>query len=124
MEGLTLDTGALVALERRDRRMSLVFRTACERKIRMTVPAPVLTEWWRGPSRIRSLIRSSVTIEPLDEPLAATAGEALAAIAGSTVDAIVMASAARRGDIVYTSDWDDLCRLQQFFPAVRLLRAT
>jgi hypothetical protein len=37
------------------------------------------------------------------------------------IDAIVMASAARRGDVVYTSDLEDLQRLQPHFPAVRLL---
>ena len=38
-----------------------------------------------------------------------------------TIDAIVMASAARRGDIVYTMDMADLSRLQAFFPSVRVL---
>jgi len=32
-----------------------------------------------------------------------------------------MASAAQRGDIVYTSDFDDLTRLTGRFPAVRVL---
>jgi hypothetical protein len=32
-----------------------------------------------------------------------------------------MASAARRGDVVYTSDFDDLDRLRSHFPAVRIL---
>ena len=39
----------------------------------------------------------------------------------TTIDAIVMASAARRGDVVYTADVGDLTRLQAFFPAVRVL---
>jgi hypothetical protein len=39
----------------------------------------------------------------------------------TTVDAIVMASAARRGDVVYTSDFGDLARLRAFFPSVRVL---
>jgi len=37
------------------------------------------------------------------------------------IDAIVMASAASRGDVVYTSDFDDLERLRSFFPSVRVL---
>jgi len=32
-----------------------------------------------------------------------------------------MASAARRGDVVYTSDFDDLSKLQRHFRGVRLL---
>jgi hypothetical protein len=35
----------------------------------------------------------------------------------------VMASAARRGDVVYTSDIDDLQRLSAYFPSVRVLAA-
>jgi hypothetical protein len=38
----------------------------------------------------------------------------------TSVDAIVMASAAQRGDAVYTADIDDLGRLRSFFPTVRL----
>ena len=37
------------------------------------------------------------------------------------VDTVVMASAALRGDVVYTCDVDDLGRLQRYFPAVRVL---
>jgi hypothetical protein len=37
------------------------------------------------------------------------------------MDALVMASAARRGDVVYTSDFADLDRLRSFFPSVRVL---
>ncbi len=60
----------------------------------------------------------------LDAVIAKTAGEAMAAIRGATViDAIVMASAARRDDVVYTSDVGDLTRLQAFFPQVRLFAA-
>lgn len=55
----------------------------------------------------------------MDERLAESAGEALAAVKKSTaIDAIVMASAARRGDIVYTGDYEDLERLRSHFAAV------
>jgi hypothetical protein len=38
------------------------------------------------------------------------------------VDAVVMASASLRGGgVVYTSDVDDLTRLQRHFPTVRIL---
>ena len=43
--------------------------------------------------------------------------------APSATDAVVMASAALRGDLVYTSDMSDLERLRPVFPSVRLLRA-
>jgi hypothetical protein len=46
----------------------------------------------------------------------------MAATKGATVnDAIVMASAAARSDIVYTSDYGDLVVLAARFPSVRVL---
>jgi hypothetical protein len=64
-------------------------------------------------------------VEPLTEPLARLAGEATAKVPGATsVDAIVMASAAQRGDAVYTSAPEDLERLRAFFPSVRVFATT
>jgi predicted nucleic acid-binding protein len=120
--GLTFDTGALIALERRGGRIWKVLHEAVEKSARITVPAAVLAEWWRGGGRWRDRILESVDVEPMGEALAKLAGEALAALAHATVtDAIVMASAALRGDVVYTSDVDDLTRLQTFFRGVRVL---
>ncbi|MEW5852231.1 MAG: PIN domain-containing protein [Myxococcota bacterium] len=123
MEGLTFDTGALIALERRQPRMSKVVARAWEARVRITVPTAVVAEWWRSPNAVATRLLAAVDIEPLDEALALRVGEALGAVAGaSVVDTIVMASAARRGDIVYTSDIGDLQKLQVRFPSVRLLR--
>ncbi len=72
---------------------------------------------------MRAQILAVVDVEPVDGELAKAAGEAMASVRSATiVDAIVMASAARRGDVVYTSDFGDLDRLRQHFPAVRVLR--
>lgn len=90
----------------------------------ITVPADVVGEWWRGRTDLRDSILASVDVEPLTEALAKRAGEALAAVAGATlVDAIVMASAATRGDVVYSSDVEGLERLRRRFPNVKVLRA-
>jgi hypothetical protein len=89
----------------------------------ITVPADVVGEWWRGQTDLRHRILGCVDVEPLTLALAKRAGEALAAVSGATlVDAIVMASAATRGDIVYSSDIEDLERLHRVFPGVRILR--
>lgn len=121
-DGITFDTGALIALERRGQRARQVMQRATEEKIRITVPAAVITEWWRGRSDAREYIVAAVRVEMLSDALARIAGEALAAVKGATaVDAIVMASAAQRGDVVYTSDIDDLERLRAHFPSVRVL---
>ena len=123
MTGLTFDTGALIALERRRQRMKEIVERALAKDQTITVPADVIGEWWRGRSDLRDSILASVDIEPLTERLAKLAGEALAAVKGATlVDAIVMASAASRGDIVYSSDVEDLEKLRGHFRSVRVLR--
>jgi len=121
-QGVTFDTGMLVALERRKQSAWEIYRRVYERKAPITIPAPVIGEWWRGRTDIRDAIRLSVHIEPLTDALARLAGEALAAVkSATTIDAFVMASAALRGDVVYSSDIEDLKRLRAFFPGVRLL---
>lgn len=118
--GFTFDTGALIALERGDHRMRTVLKLARADSVRVVVPTVVLGEWWRGKTKARELLIASVQLEPLNESLAKLAGEALAKIREATfVDAVVMASAAQRGDVVYTSDQDDLDRLWVHFVAVR-----
>jgi predicted nucleic acid-binding protein len=120
--GLTFDTGALIALERRKLRMRQVLERARERDQVITVPADVVAEWWGGPTDVRKAILASVDVEPLTLRLAQIAGEAMGIVAGATlVDAIVVASAASRGDIVYSSDVHDLERLCRVFPSVRIL---
>jgi predicted nucleic acid-binding protein len=124
MLALTFDTGALIALERGDKRMRVVLDTANIDHVQVTVPAVVVAKWWRGGNRRRLDILAAVDVEPTTEHLARVAGEAMAALPSATVvDAIVMASAAQRGGVVYTSDIADLERLQARFPGVRLVRA-
>lgn len=123
MAGLTFDTGALVGLARNHQRIRQIFAVAVRDNVQITVPAPVVAEWWRSRTDLAEQILAAVDVEPLDEELAKIAGEALAVVRkATTVDALVMASAARRGDVVYTSDFDDLTRLRVHFPGVRILR--
>jgi predicted nucleic acid-binding protein len=121
----TLDTGALVAIERRKQRAMQLFELLGTGYAIATVPAPVLSEWWRGRTDVREKILLAVDVEPLSMRIACLAGEALAKLgkvkAGLTIDAQVMASAALRGDVVYTGDAVDLERLRAFFPGVRVL---
>jgi hypothetical protein len=84
----------------------------------------MIAEVWRGGPRSAhlSMLLDACVVEPLSEPLARKAGEAVAAVRGATtLDAVVMASAAARGDSVLTSDPDDLHRLATRFPSVRVL---
>jgi predicted nucleic acid-binding protein len=123
MASATLDTGALIALERGEKRMRTLLLASLDDGRTVTVPAVVLAEWWRGRSRRRLRMLDALDIEPTTATISKSAGEAIAAVAGATMaDAIVMASAALRGDAVFTSDVEDLQRLQRHFPSVRVLR--
>jgi predicted nucleic acid-binding protein len=124
MAAVTLDTGVFIALERKQRR-ALVLWKAWERAgVTLTVPAVVIAEWWRDRQWDAARWLDGVEVEPVDEALARTAGEVLGELRlgrEHTIDAIVMASAAQRGDTVYTSDFDDMARLATKFPSVRVL---
>jgi predicted nucleic acid-binding protein len=119
----TFDTGMLIALERRKKRATEAFRNIIRRGFLPVVPAVVYVEWWRGRSDVREDILAALEVEDMPPALCRAAGEALGAVKGSTLaDAVVMASAALRGGgVVYTSDMEDLERLQRHFPTVRVL---
>lgn len=119
----TLDSGALIALERRKHRAVHLLTTG-----RVTVPSICIAEWWRGRTDRRDDILRAVHIDWTSEAALRLAGEALAVVARRrgecplTIDAVVMASAAsRKGDVLATSDAEDMMRLQAFFPAVRII---
>jgi predicted nucleic acid-binding protein len=125
--GITFDTGALIALERRRDSMRKIYAAAFSNGFAITVPTVVVTEWWRAGHRKkeRLVILRSLRIEPLIEHVARLAGVALGRTPGAgAIDAIVMASAALRGDTVYTSDPGDLATLRganPSFAAVQIL---
>jgi hypothetical protein len=113
----------LVALERRKQRATEAFRNIVRRGFLPVVPAVAYAEWWRGRTDIREEILAAVLVEDMPPALCRAAGMALGAVKGSSLaDAVVMASAALRGGgVVYTSDVDDLTRLNRYFPSVLVL---
>lgn len=122
MGTVTFDTGALIALERRRQRIADIVSRVRAREDTIIVPQVVLAEWWRARSAFREAILAMVVVEALTDARAKLAGEAIALVRSATpIDAIVMASAASRGDVVFTSDVDDLTRLCVVFPNVRVL---
>src|SRR5438094_145402 len=127
MAGLTFDAGALIGLERKHHRMRKVFDVAVSNGVPITVPSAVVVEWWRTGrgSKLRAQILRALRVEPLEVHLAKMAGDAMGRVRGaSPIDAIVMASASLRSDVVYTSDPDDLQRLgAALFQQVRVERA-
>lgn len=113
MPGITYDAGALVAAERGDRLLWSLHRRALERGLRPTVPAGVLGQAWRGgPQAELSRLLKGCRIEGLDETRARTAGDACGrAGTADVIDASVAVGAIARGDLVVTSDRNDIERL-------------
>jgi PIN domain-containing protein len=111
---VTYDTGALIAADRGERRLWARHRALLEHRQVPTVPAPVLAQGWRGGSRQALLARllAGCKVEPLDDDQARRVGT-LAAHAGASdvVDATVVEGARRRGDVVISSDPEDLCSI-------------
>jgi hypothetical protein len=105
-EGLTYDTGVLVAAERSDRLVWALHRAALARGLPPVVPATVLAEGWRGgPQAVLSRFLKGCDVEPLSEAQAREVG-ALAARAehDDIVDVSVVEGAVRRRHAVVTSN--------------------
>ena len=114
--GVTCDTGMLIGLERNKGRARALLRALRLARVHVTIPAPVLAEWWRG---THASLLAIGTLEPLTPALARQAGELLARSGGAnTIDALVIVSAAQRGDRVITSDPDDLTALAKLVTGV------
>jgi hypothetical protein len=108
------DAGALLAAEANDRRFRLAHRQMLDEARRIIVPAPVLTQVWRGGARQALLARvlRSCKVEPTTEQVARYGGVLLGKTRTSgAVDAIVVASALPRDALIVTSDPDDLSLL-------------
>jgi hypothetical protein len=114
--GLTLDAGALVAIDHHDRRVMAMLALARANAVTVTIPAGVLAQVWRDgrrQARIARLLSSrGVEIEPLDKMRALEAGQ-LCGMRGTSdvIDASVVLCAKARGHRIISSDVDDLGRL-------------
>src|SRR5687767_11104716 len=113
MSALTYDTGALLAAEANHRPIWVLHERAIVRGHRPVVPAGVLGQAWRdGPQAELSRLLRGCQIEELTEARARAAGFACARSRTSdVVDASVVVGALARGDLVVTSDPDDLRRI-------------
>jgi hypothetical protein len=113
MTGVTLDTGALIALEAGSRRMAVLVEQALASRTELAIPAGVVAQAWRGgakQARIARLLRASVTsVIPLDQRLALRVGGRCAATGISdVVDVSVALCAGDRGHPVISSDPGDI----------------
>lgn len=121
--GVTLDAGALIGLDRGDRRVVALLARAQETSARVTIPATALAQAVRNPARqarlarlVRQLATDVVALDRVD----ATGVGRLLAMSGTAdvVDAHVVLCARRAGQAVATSDPDDLRHLD---PSLTLL---
>jgi predicted nucleic acid-binding protein len=125
--GFTLDTGALIALQRRKTRAWRFVELARRDELELRAPADVLAEFWRDsslPHPLTTLMGTGVQWIDVTPTLAKRAGRALtdAGSGPSAVDALVATVAAIFGDVVLTSDPDDFARLTRHYRGLRILR--
>ena len=124
MSGVTLDAGALIALDRNDRRVIALLARANELGVTITVPATALAQAIRRPAKQRRLSRlvrqPSTNVTPLDGPDATQVGLLLAISRTSDIaDAHVVICARRARQPIVTSEPRDLERLD---PDARIIR--
>ena len=113
MPGITLDAGALIALDRDDRRVVVLLARAREAAAQVTVPASALAQAIRQPDgqvRLARLVRQPTTdVVGLDRVDATHVGRLLAASGTvDVVDAHVVICARRAQQQDVSSDPSDL----------------
>jgi hypothetical protein len=125
MSGATLDAGALIALDKDDRRVIVLLARAAQSSIAVTVPATALAQALRNPARqarLSRLVRQPTTRLRALDGLDATRVGILLATSGTAdiTDAHVVVCAQRNGDAVVTSDPRDLAQLDPTLHLVRI----
>lgn len=116
-----LDAGALIAIEKRDRKAGAMLRVLQREGVPVHTSAAAVAQVWRGSRRQANLARvlRGVDIAPLDEVAARKVGELLrASDSRDLVDAHVVLLVPQDGSVM-TSDDDDINALLR----VRRVRA-
>ena len=110
---LVLDAGALIAVDKNDRKAVLKLEVAREEGLPVRTASTVLAQVWRDGTRQANLTRilAGVEILPLEEDHARRAGELLAATATTDVVDAHVATLVEPGDGVLTTDPQDIGRL-------------
>jgi hypothetical protein len=113
MSAIVLDTGALIALERDDRRMWAALKLSAANGEDVLVPTTALAQVWRrSPSQARLSQALRHCVLASFDTVARDVGELLGrARTTDLCDAHVAIVAAAQGNAVYTSDATDIHRL-------------
>src|ERR1017187_10209312 len=121
--GITLDAGALIALDRGDKRLIALLDRALAQRLTFRVPSGVVGQAWRD-GRVQVTLARFLRINegeivPLDEQLARACGELCGATdTADIIDASVVILARARGDYIVTSVPRDLKRLDPACPVI------
>jgi len=111
-QGLTLDTGALIAAEKRSPLFFGIVKRSLERRSVLTVPITVLAQAWRSGAVMVARAVNACAVEPLTTRRAKAIGNLLGkSRTVDIVDASVVLGAVERRDAIVTSDPDDIARL-------------
>ena len=123
MSGLVLDSDALIAFERSNRRVLALLARANELRGRIRIPAGVVGQVWRDGRKqlrlARLLSSSTVHIEPLDDETARAAGQLCGARrTADVIDASVALCARKYRHPVVTGDVADVRHLDPSLQAI------
>lgn len=110
---LVLDAGAFVSVERGNRELASRMRRDWLAGVLPVTHGGIVGQVWRGGGRQVGLTRvlAMTDVAPLDEPLGRRAGTLLAMAGTSDVLDAALVLLAASGDIVITSDPDDVRHL-------------
>lgn len=107
---LILDAGALIGIDRNDRRTAALIELGRRSGAALLTSAPVVAQAWRGSARQARLARllAMIDVRPTGLTDAQSAGQLLAETGTADVVDALVALLAAPGDQVLTSDPDDL----------------
>ncbi|MDQ6730336.1 MAG: hypothetical protein M3022_08535 [Actinomycetota bacterium] len=110
MAALILDTGALIAIDRGDRRVGAVLHEAARHRIDVITSSACVAEAWRDPARQARLARAlaGVVERSLDPAAARECGMLLGRTRTSDIADAAVALLAGADDVVLTSDAGDI----------------
>lgn len=112
--GVVLDTGGLIAFDRGDRQVAALVEAARRRRDRVLTSSGCVAQAWRGSGSrqalLARLLRGTVEVG-LDRRMSRATGELCGATKTTDVIDAHVALLSRDGDVVLTSDANDVRRL-------------
>jgi hypothetical protein len=110
---IVFDSGALIALERGDRRIAVLLDEAAAGGVEAVTSSACVAEVWRDPARQARLTRALAGFQErsLDPAAARACGTLLASTRTSDIADVALSGLARDGDTILTSDPHDIARL-------------